>query len=476
MLNDISQPMSLPQLPTLTLLPKLHDPFLPNKNFQSPVSFDRPHEVDALVKRCEASLRRLSTLTHSFQPLGTMSTVTLVPHKTDDYDYDDYKKTSSAAVVTVTELVDETQDSPRASTRNSLKPTKPLSSNDTRSRKWKVSKPSRPVPSRTNSGLSRQSGSARDHVSDEIQSRCSCDTAMRSTSIATSFCDVVMGDPISPKRSAIPSLNEYMYASHPASFPCIDMTQSPLTYSHAYSPSTTPDDTNICSLLSTGIATSNDALTQSCIAHLRQGAVFHPLITIKACAPFAFERSSVPPAIVAQIRPILHEAVRTLLDDYPDYDCGDPSSPRWSEYLQSVPPQLQKLFAAEWCLYVRRIKSFHENSPWDDFDYDHTAMCPHKDSCELYTRIHVREAWNEFWRESILTGNRCVPKPSQVAQFLCTYGNDLSPLRPAHANQSNIHCVAGFKEELVQTLECLGGDNARYNWRWLGENLFKQKR
>ncbi|KAK6359337.1 hypothetical protein TWF696_000498 [Orbilia brochopaga] len=456
MLNDISQPMSLPQLPTLSLLPKLHDPFLPNKSIPSAVSFDRPHEVDALVKRCEASLRRLSTLTHSFQPLGTMSTVTLVPHKTaDDYDYDDYKKASDATVVTVTELVDETtQDSPRTSSARNSRLIKPQSTaNDARSRKWKVSKPSRPVPSRTNSGISKKSGSARDHVSDEVRSRCSCDTAMRSrTSIATSFCDVVMGDPISPKRSAIPSLNDYI-------------------------PSTTPDDSNICTLLSTGIAASNDALTQSCIAHLRQGAVFHPLITIKACAPFAFDRASIPPSIVAQIRPILHEAVRTLLDDYPDYDCGDPSSPRWNEYLQSVPPQLQQLFAAEWCLYVRRIKSFHENSPWDDFDYDHTAgSCPHKDSCELYTRIHVRDAWNQFWRESILSGNRCVPKPSQVAQFLCTYGNDLSPMRAAHANQPNIHCVAGFKEELVQTLECLGGDNARYNWRWLGENLFKQKR
>ncbi|KAF3910546.1 hypothetical protein ABW21_db0201370 [Orbilia brochopaga] len=474
MLNDISQPMSLPQLPTLTLLPsKLHDPFLPNP---SAVSFDRPHEVDALVKRCEASLRRLSTLTHSFQPLGTMSTVTIVPHKTDDsYDYDDYKKPSDATVVTVTELVDETQDSPRASVRNS-KSTKPQSTaNDARSRKWKVSKPSRPVPSRTNSGLSKKSGSARDHVSDEVRSRCSCDTAMRSkTSIATSFCDVVMGDPISPKRSLVPSLNDYMYASHHPVLPSSSIVQPYLTAPR--SPSTLPDDSNICSLLNTGIATSNESLTQSCIAHLRQGAVFHPLITIKACAPFAFERSSIPPTIVAQIRPILHEAVRTLLDDYPDYDCGDPSSPRWNEYLQSVPSQLQQLFAAEWCLYVRRIKSFHENSPWDDFDYDHSVGCPHKDSCELYTRIHVRDAWNKFWRESILSGNRCVPKPSQVAQFLCTYGNDISPLRPAHSNQSNIHCAAGFKEELVQTLECLGGDNARYNWRWLGENLFKQKR
>lgn len=236
-----------------------------------------------------------------------------------------------------------------------------------------------------------------------------------------------------------------------------------------------PDDSNICSLLQTGIMNNDEVLTQSCITHLRQGAVFHPLITIKACAPFACDRPNVPQIITLQIRPILHEAVRTLLDDYPDYDCGEPS-PRWTEYLNSVPVQLQQLFSAEWCRYVRRIKSFHENSPWDDFDFDHASNCPHKDTCEFYTRIQIRDAWNQFWKESILAGNRCVPKPSQVAQFLCTYGNDLTPSKPSHANQPNINCVAGFKEELAQTLECLGGDNARYNWRWLGENLFKQKR
>ncbi|EPS35977.1 hypothetical protein H072_10547 [Dactylellina haptotyla CBS 200.50] len=439
MLDDITQPMSLPQL---TLLPKLHDPFLSNK-IPSPISFERPQEVDALVKRCEASLRRLSTLTHSFQPLGNMSTVTVVPNKTD-YDYDNYKKTS--AIVTVTEIVDDIHESPRP---NSGRKTKPQS-NDTRSRKWKVSKPARPVPSRTNSGLSKKSGSGLDQVSEEARSRCSYDTATKSkTTVATSFCDVVMGDPISPKRM-VPPFSDYIHAAK-------------------------PDDSNICSLLNTGIATNNEALIQSCINHLRQGAVFHPLITIKACAPFAAERPSIPMTITHQIRPILHEAVRTLLDDYPDYDCGEPSA-RWTEYLNSVPVQLQQLFSAEWCRYVRRIKSFHENSPWDDFDYDHTASCPHKDSCEYYTRIHVRDAWNQFWRESILSGNRCVPKPSQVAQFLCTYGNDLAASKPNHANQPNIHCVAGFKEELMQTLECLGGDNARYNWRWLGENLFKQRK
>ncbi|KAK6535479.1 hypothetical protein TWF694_001935 [Orbilia ellipsospora] len=444
MLDDISQPMSLSQLPTLTLLPKLHDPFLSNK-IPSPVSFERPQEVDALVKRCEASLRRLSTLTYSFQPISNMSTVTIVPSKHEN-DFDDYKK-SSAAIVTVTEVADDLLESPRTNHTSSRK-SKPQS-NDPK-RKWKVSKPARPVPSRTNSGFSKKSGSALGHVSDEAKSKCSCDTAMKSkTSVATSFCDVVMGEPISPKR-LVPPLSDYIGTAK-------------------------PDDSNICSLLNTGIATNNEALVQSCINHLRQGAVFHPLITIKACAPFAAERPTIPITITHQIRPILHEAVRTLLDDYPDYDCGEPSV-RWTEYLNSVPVQLQQLFAAEWCRYVRRIKSFHENSPWDDFDYDHTASCPHKDSCEMYTRIQVRDTWNNFWRESILSGNRCVPKPSQVAQFLCTYGNDISPFKPGHANQPNINCVAGFKEELVQTLECLGGDNARYNWRWLGENLFKQKK
>ncbi|EWC47608.1 hypothetical protein DRE_03228 [Drechslerella stenobrocha 248] len=444
MLDDISHPMSLPQLPTLTLLPKLHDPFLSNK-LQSPVSFDRPHEVDALVKRCEASLRRLSTLTHSFQPLSNMSTVTLVPHKTA-HGFDDYRKT--AAVVTVTELVDESQDTIRTGARKAMKP----QPSDNRSRKWKVSKPSRPVPSRTNSGLSRKSGSARDHVSDEVQSRCSCDTAMRGmAATATSFCDMVLGDPISPTRMVAAPLNEYP-------------------------PTSSPDDSNICRLLDIAIATKDDALTQSCINYLREGANYRPLITIRACTPFVSERRNVPSSVAAQIRSILHEAVPTLLDDYPDYDCGDPSSPRWAEYIDLVPPQMRQMFASEWCRYVRRIKSFHENSPWDDFDYDHTAGCPHKDSCELYTRVHVRDAWNQFWRDSILTGNRCVPKPSQVAQFLCTFGNDLLHPRSGHPNQPNIYCVAGFKEELVQTLECLGGDNARYNWRWLGENMFKQKR
>ncbi|KAK6528406.1 hypothetical protein TWF281_009647 [Arthrobotrys megalospora] len=443
MLDDISQPMSLTQLPALTLLPKLHDPFLSHK-LPSPVSFERPQEVDALVKRCEASLRRLSTLTHSFQPLGNMSTVTLVPNQTDN-NLDDIKK--SCAIVTVTELLDE----PREPSRNAQAGVRKAKAqpNDARSKKWKVSKPTRPVPSRANSGLSRKSGSAMGHASDENRSRCSCDTAMTKskTTVATSFCDVAMGDPISPKR-AICQLNDCM-------------------------PSTRPDDSNICSLLNTAITTSNDALVHSCINHLRHTAATHPLITIKASAPFAGERPNVPSIIAAQIRPILHEAVRTLLDDYPDYDCGEPSQ-RWTDYLNSVPVQLQQLFSAEWCRYVRRIKSFHENSPWDDFDYDHTQSCPHKDGCEMYTRVHVREAWNQFWKESILSGNRCVPKPSQVAQFLCNYGNDITPLK--HANQPNINCVAGFKEELAQTLECLGGDNARYNWKWLGDNLFKQRK
>ncbi|KAF3942521.1 hypothetical protein ABW19_dt0209283 [Dactylella cylindrospora] len=448
MLDDITRPMPLTQLPTLTtLLPKLHDPFLSNK-IPSPVSaFEQPQEVDALVKRCEASLRRLSTLTHSFQPLGNMSTVTLVPNSKFNNEYGDIKKQN--AIVTVTEIIEDCPASPTTAAVNNRKQ-KPAS-NDTRSRKWKVSKSARPVPSRTNSGLSRKSGSALDHVSDEVRSRGSCDTTMKSkTTIATSFCDVVMGDSISPKR-IMPPLND-----------CI-------------SPTAKPDDNNICLLLNAGITTNNESLTQSCINHLRQGAVFHPLITIKACAPFEHDIPGVPQSVTAQIRPILHEAVRTLLDDYPDYDCGE-ISPRWTEYLDSVPVGMQQLFAAEWCRYVRRIKSFHENSPWDDFDYDHTPGCPHKDSCELYTRIQVRDAWNQFWKESILSGNRCVPKPSQVAQFLCTYGNELSPLRPSHANQPNINCVAGFKEELVQTLECIGGDNARYNWRWLGENLFKQRK
>ncbi|KAF3921354.1 hypothetical protein ABW20_dc0103380 [Dactylellina cionopaga] len=447
MLDDISQPMSFSQLPTLTLLPKLHDPFLSHK-LPSPVSFERPQEVDALVKRCEASLRRLSTLTHSFQPLGNMSTVTLVPHKSRN-GFDDIKKTS--AVVTVTEITEDLQDSPRITTttqtQTNTRKTK-AQANDARNKKWKVSKPARPVPSRTNSGLSKKSCSARDHVSEEARSRCSGDTATRSTD-AASFCDVVMGDPISPKRPTAPLNNHFSTAS--------------------------PDDSNICALLGTGVVTNNDALTQSCINYLRQSAVFHPLITIKACAPFACERPTIPSTVVSQIRPILHDAVRTLLDDYPDYDCGEPSA-RWTEYLNSVPVQLQQLFSAEWCRYVRRIKSFHENSPWDDFDYDHTEACPHKDTCELYTRIQVRDAWNKFWKESILSGNRCVPKPSQVAQFLCTYGNDINPLRAIPAGQPNAYCIAGFREELVQTLECLGGDNARYNWRWLGENLFKQRK
>ncbi|KAF3083829.1 hypothetical protein TWF569_001421 [Orbilia oligospora] len=443
MLDDISQPMSLPQLPALTLLPKLHDPFLSHK-LPSPISFERPHEVDALVKRCEASLRRLSTLTHSFQPLGNMSTVTLVPNLTDNR-FDDIKKTS--AIVTVTELQEESRE-PSRNTQTSLRKTK-AQSIDTRNKKWKVSKPTRPVPSRANSGLSRKSGSAMGQASEDNRSKCSCDTSMTKskTSAATSFCDVAMGDPMSPKR-VVSQLND-----------CI--------------PSTQPDDSNICSLLSTAIITSNEVLLHSCINHLRNSAATNPLITIKASAPFAGERPNVPPIVAAQLRPILHEAVRTLLDDYPDYDCGEPSQ-RWNDYLNSVPAQLQQLFAAEWCRYVRRIKSFHENSPWDDFDYDHTQSCPHKDGCEMYTRIQVREAWNRFWKESILAGNRCVPKPSQVAQFLCNYGSDITP--PKHANQPNINCVAGFREELVQTLECLGGDNARYNWKWLGDSLFKQRK
>ncbi|KAK6504716.1 hypothetical protein TWF481_006655 [Arthrobotrys musiformis] len=443
MLDDITHPLSLPQLPALTLLPKLHDPFL-SHNTPSSASFERP-QVDALVKRCEASLRRLSTLTHSFQPLGNMSTVTLVPNLTDN-GFDDIKKPS--AIVTVTELLDESRDQSR-NTQSSLRKTK-AQLDTTRSKKWKVSKPTRPVPSRANSGLSRKSGSAMGHVSDENRSRCSCDTAptrSRATT-ATSFCDVAMGDPISPKR-AIGQFNDGLI------------------------PSAQPDDSNICSLLNTAVTTSNEALLHSCINHLRNTATTSPLITIKASAPFAGERPNVPSIVAAQIRPILHEAVRTLLDDYPDYDCGEPSQ-RWNDYLNSVPAQLQQLFSAEWCRYVRRIKSFHENSPWDDFDYDHTQSCPHKDGCEMYTRVQVREAWNRFWKESILSGNRCVPKPSQVAQFLCNYGNDITPLQ--HGNQPNVNCVAGFREELAQTLECLGGDNARYNWKWLGDSLFKQRK
>jgi len=51
-----------------------------------------------------------------------------------------------------------------------------------------------------------------------------------------------------------------------------------------------------------------------------------------------------------------------------------------------------------------------------------------------------------------------------VAKFFCTYEVECTTT-----------CAIGIKEELIQTLECIGGTNAKWSWMFLGEKLFGGK-